>query len=284
MKTFKLLLSGLALLLSASFVSGAAHLQNAVIALGPWDSAQPELVGVLSGQKWLQHQNAAKMLKAGETFKLYSSAGLSGSAKGGKPESLGVPCEETSSVKLTPNRKPKTFEIGVTGAWNPRPRAITILPNDSAPYLKIANEFLQSKGLESPNVQLTSVLKVDLDNDKTDEVFVAGRQFQTSSMGDLFPPVSLKAGDYSFLLMRKIVNGKVVTISLGDDVIVKDNTPESDIRHLANLYDIAGILDLNGDGKLELVTYSAYYEGYSFEILEWTGKKFVSRAVSGCGA
>ena len=284
MKIFQWVLPSLALLFSAGFVSGASGVQNAVIALGPWDSAQPELVGVLSGKKWLEQQDAAKMVKGGETFKLYSNAGMSGSAKGSKPESLGVPCEETSSVKLKPSRKPKTFEIGVTGTWNARPRAVTVLPNDSAPYVKIASEFLANKGLENPNVQLKNVLKVDLDNDETDEVFLVGRQFQQSGMGDLFPPVDLRAGDYAFLLMRKIVNGKVVTISLGDDVILKDNSPESDIQHLASLYDIAGILDLNGDGKLELVTYGAYYEGYNFEILEWTGKKFVSRAVSGCGA
>jgi hypothetical protein len=284
MKIFQFVLPSLALLFSTGFVSGASGVQNAVIALGPWEGDQPELLGVLSGGHWLSQQPAAKMLKGGENFKLYSNAGMAGSAKGSKPESMGVPCEENSNVKLKPIRKPKNFEIGVTGAWNPRPRAITILPNNSAPYLKIASEFLASKGLENPNVQLTSVLKVDLDNDKTDEVFLVGRAFHQSGAGDLFPPVELKAGDYSFLLMRKIVNGKVVTISLGDDVILKDNSPESDIQHLASLYDIAGILDLNGDGKLELVTYGAYYEGYNFEILEWTGKKFVSRAVSGCGA
>ena len=84
--------------------------------------------------------------------------------------------------------------------------------------------------------------------------------------------------------MRKIVNGKVQTISLGDDVLLKDLDVASDTRHLAQFYDIAGLLDLNGDGRLELVSYSAYYEGYSFEIREWNGKTFVSRAISGCGA
>jgi hypothetical protein len=283
MKKITLIASGLTLLWCSSLGSGAVNPKNVVVALGPWDNSAPEVVGALSDKKWLNSQTSAKLI-ASDTFKFFSHAGSTGSFKAGKPESLGVPCEETFSVPLTPKHKSKAFEIGVTAAWNPRPRAVTVLPNNSLPYVKVASEFLAIKGLKNTLVKLTSVIKTDFDNDKNDEVFIVGRHYQEMSGSDYFPPAGGKKGDYSFVLMRKIMAGKVQTISLGDDIILKDADVEADNRHLAELYDIAGLLDLNGDGKLEMVAYGAYCEGYSFEIKEWDGKKFVSRASSGCGA
>jgi hypothetical protein len=287
MKKLTVIVSGLAFLFCSSFVAGSSRTENIVVALGPWESSLPMLIGVLSGQKWLGDQAAAKFVRGGENFRLFSNTGLSGNAKGGKPKSFGAPCEETFGVGLTPNHQLKTaFEIAVTSTWNPRPRAITVLPNNSVPYLKIAKDFLETKGLKNPVIILTSILKTDIDNDKSDEVFMVGRRFQETASDSYSPPVNGKKGDYSFVLMRKIVNGKVETISLGDDLILNDiATGAVPIEnHLAQFYDIAGVVDLNGDGKLELVIYDAYYEGEGFEILEWTGNKFVSRASSGCGA
>lgn len=283
MKKIISIVAGLTLLLCSSFVSGAGNSKNIVVALGPWDGSAPEVVGGLSDQKWLNSGQSATLISV-DTFKFYSHAASTGSFKAGKPESMGVPCEETFSVPITPSHKSKAFEIGVTATWNPRPRAVKVLPNTSLAYVKIASEFLNQKGLKNTLVKLTSVIKTDFDNDLTDEVFIVGRHFQASGSGDYFPPAGGKKGDYSFVLMRKIVAGKVQTISLGDDVILKDIEADADNRHLPELYDIAGLLDLNGDGKLEMVLYSAYYEGYNFEITEWNGKKFVSRASSGCGA
>jgi hypothetical protein len=288
MQKLLLRISALALLCCLSFVAGSSNPKNVVVALGPWESPEtslPMLIGVLSNQKWLGDQAAAKLVTGGENFRLFSNTGLSGNAKGGTARSLGVQCEETFGVGLNPKRKSATFEIAVTSTWNPRPRAITVLPNNSVPYLKIAKDFLETKGLKSPVVILTSIVKTDIDNDKSDEIFIVGRRFQETSSDTYSPPINGKKGDYSFALMRKIVNGKVQTISLGDDVILKnieaDAVPIE--NHLARFYDIAGLLDLNGDGKLELVIYDAYYEGEGYEILEWNGKKFVSLSSAGCG-
>jgi hypothetical protein len=286
MQKLLLKISALTFLFCSSLVSGSSSPKNAVLALGPWETASPMLIGVFSDQKWFQDQEAAKLVKGGETVKLFSHAGLSGTAKAGSPESLGAPCEETFGVGLTPNQKTKAFQIGMTATWNPRPRALAVLPNNSVPYQKIAKTFLETKGLKNPVVVLTNVLKTDIDNDRSDEVFIVGRHFQEGAKDQFFPPVNGKKGDYSFALMRKIVNGKVQTISLGDDVILKDMKADAvPIEgHLARFYDIAGVLDLNGDGKLELVIYDAYYEGEGFEILEWNSKKFVSLSYAGCGA
>jgi hypothetical protein len=46
-------------------------------------------------------------------------------------------------------------------------------------------------------------------------------------------------------------------------------------------YHISAIADLNGDGRLEIAMYSAYYEGSSSDIFDLNGTKLT--AVLGCG-
>ncbi|MFC6801347.1 hypothetical protein ACFQDE_06025 [Deinococcus caeni] len=39
---------------------------------------------------------------------------------------------------------------------------------------------------------------------------------------------------------------------------------------MATQYRLAGVADLNGDGRMELVLHDAYYEGADFTVSEWT--------------
>ncbi len=85
-------------------------------------------------------------------------------------------------------------------------------------------------------------------------------------------------GDYSFVLLRKIVNKKVQNILVWGEFITKnEDLPPP------NTYEITGIADLNGDGKMEIVANSAYYEGASQTIFEIQGNKPVAVLEIGCG-
>jgi hypothetical protein len=79
----------------------------------------------------------------------------------------------------------------------------------------------------------------------------------------------------------------VQTVVLGENVHLKATT-DDDIDKgtytLPDVWDLVNVLDLNGDGKLEVILFNAIYEDYGVFALEWTGKKFEPRLVSGCGA
>lgn len=68
------------------------------------------------------------------------------------------------------------------------------------------------------------------------------------------------AGDYSLLVLRKVVGDSVVTVPLRVDVY-----PEAEELAYPYRYEVTAVLDLNGDGLLEVIVHGLRYEG------EWVG-------------
>lgn len=71
-------------------------------------------------------------------------------------------------------------------------------------------------------------------------------------------------GDYSVVLLRRIVDGEVETYPLFS--VVDDYKPvdeEDMLMHSMPSYyaKLIDCIDLNGDGKLEIITTWGYYEG-----------------------
>ncbi|MDQ3799514.1 MAG: hypothetical protein M3384_08695, partial [Acidobacteriota bacterium] len=79
---------------------------------------------------------------------------------------------------------------------------------------------------------------------------------------------SAQRGSYSFVLLRKIVSGKVRNIIVTGDFVTKNIN-----FGVPGKFEISSIADLNGDGKLEIIIYGAYYEGNWIEAYEMKGDK-----------
>ena len=77
--------------------------------------------------------------------------------------------------------------------------------------------------------------------------------------------------------MRKLVAGAVKTFVLGEDIFTTQ-----DDKRLPVFYDLVNVLDLNGDGKLEIVMFQANANGYKISVWEWTGQGFAQRLSTGC--
>jgi len=84
-------------------------------------------------------------------------------------------------------------------------------------------------------------------------------------------------GSYSIVLLRRVVAGKVQTEFVAGELYVKDESSAS------NLFEIPGVLDLNGDGKLEVIVHSHYYEGAETTIYDCSGGKCKAVLSVGCG-
>lgn len=242
-----------------------------------------EVLGGVSGSTWLDGKKA--VATAGMKYNsLWTIGGKTISTSvGTAKESYGVPCEETFGVKLKPVPAIKNWVIATNATWNLRPRAVTVLPNDSGTYRAVVFEYLEKLGLKNPEVKITSLIKTDLDNDKQDEIIIAATRGYRSG---LFPSARGEKGDYSLLLVRKIVAGKVQTISLGQEIHLKTTTDadiEAGMQNNPDVWDLVNVLDLNGDGKLEVLYFEAIYEDSATFAVQWDGKKFVQRLVSGCG-
>jgi hypothetical protein len=245
--------------------------------------AEFELLGGYGASRWQQGDKLP--VSAGTRYTLWNLAGSAGSVQGTGKTSYGVPCEETYGVSVNPVPTRADWWVAVNATWNPRPRAVTVLPNSSAPYVAVVREFLQAKGLKTPKVSIDRVVRTDFDGDGKDEVIVAATNYKERN--GMFPSSRGAAGDYGLLLVRKVVAGKVQTIVLGADVFLKATTDaevEQGTMNLPDTYGLVNVLDLNGDGKMEIVMMGAFYEGYGISVMEWDGKGFKERLNSGCGA
>ncbi|MEW6208494.1 MAG: VCBS repeat-containing protein [Acidobacteriota bacterium] len=246
--------------------------QSAVASAVDLKSIKPGcLLGAARDGKWILSNDAS--LNIGERrYRFYSLAGEVGAATGGKPYNSEVPCEETKEVKFSPE-PPSSATIAFGGEWNPLPRTVRVQSTEQAVYREVVAAFLKSKGIANPRVNLAQVIRVDLEGDGTEEVILSATTFKEGNI----PPDS-KAGDYSIVLLRKVVAGRAETIPVYAEYYVKAkkfNAP--------NWCTVSAVLDLNGDGRMEIVFHGQYYEGAWTTVYAVDGTKIEEALRCGCG-
>jgi hypothetical protein len=209
------------------------------------------LLGGAYGKHWLDGQTTATLLGGSEQYHLYSLAGPAGEATGSKPASIGPPCEGTFEVDLAP-RPPISGTIALAGDWNALPRSSVEENQATSTYRQAVADVLRKNGITNPDVRLTRVVRADLEGDGTEEVLITA----TRQIGNGVSGASVGVGDYSVLVLRTTIDGVEKNIP-----IVGEYYTEAHEFAAPNEYKLVGVLDLNGDGKMEIVIHSAYYEG-----------------------
>ncbi|QFP76140.1 hypothetical protein [Deinococcus sp. AJ005] len=247
---------------------------------------QAQLLGAAASGRWLTVKETLLRLKGKEKYLRRSLGGPAVPVVGGKPESFGEPCADAYAVSVNPTRTSDQFQLFTAAALNARPRPVNTLPTGNETYRQIVRAELIKRGIRNPNVQLVGLTRADLDGDGTQEVIIEATYYIERS--GIFPPSVGQPGDYSIVLLRHVVRGQVLTLTLGADVapqtpLKPDDTFET--RPLATVIRLAGVADLNGDGQMELVLFGAYYEGSSYSVQEWTPARGLTNTPleTGCG-
>ncbi|NTY00035.1 hypothetical protein [Deinococcus sp. JMULE3] len=276
-----LLLAGLLTLTPGTARAAAPAGLHPVLATLP-GSGGTYLLGGWQDGRWLTDAQARTRLTTGATYTRLAPGAAPVRVQGGRPASLGEPCEATFEVKVTPARA--GLAVLTSARLNAQPRPVTALPTRNATYEAAVRAELKRLGLPNSQVTLTRLIRTDLDGNGTQEVIIEASRFQERN-GD-FPPPTGQPGDYSLLLLRAVVNGKVVTTVLGEHIAPQ--TPwdpgSSDPMPMATWHRLAGVADLNDDGRMELVLYGAYYEGSGFSVQQWTPAGLKGTPLeSGCG-
>jgi hypothetical protein len=232
------------------------------------------LVGAYSGGKWLVSEKAAPSVKAGTSYRLFHLTGEAGKAKGGKPQEAGDPCPEVRMVELTP--KSEKGVIAVNVPWNPLPRVPQLAATSQPIYQRAVQEFLQGRGIKNPKVKITKIVRIDLDGDGEEEVLVSATNYSETDGG---VPSDASPGSYSFVMLRRVVEGKVKT-----QLIAGEFYPKAKNSTAPSKYEIGAVLDLDGDGKLEVILQAGYYEGGWTTIYRCTPAKVEELLTVSCGA
>ena len=238
------------------------------------------LFGATADGKWIKSEKAAKAISDERTYKIYGLTQSLGQANGGKPKpSEEEVCSEVLTVSLSP--KPENGVIALAASWNALPRKPRVMDTTQQVYVEAVRDFLKTKGIEGPKVKIDNIIRVDLDGDGDgeDEVLISATNYSEKEEG---APMRSPAGSYSMVLLRWVVSGKVETQLVEGEFYPK--AYDDDERFNApNAYKVIAVLDLDGDGKLEVVVASNYYEGGATTIYRCDPKKVKELLSVACG-
>lgn len=137
-------------------------------------------------------------------------------------------------------------------------------------------DFLKNQGIKEPKVKIERILRVDLEGDGEDEVLISATNYFSN---DDSVPSSAPAGSYSVVLLRRVVAGKLQTQLIAGEV-----HPNAKHFNAPKYYNVIATLDLDGDGKLEVIVQSGYYEGGATTIYRCEPAKIKALLSVECGA
>ncbi|NTW00259.1 MAG: peptidoglycan-binding protein, partial [Oscillochloris sp.] len=218
---------------------------TAVEALYPIIIAGPNwLLGASSATGWVAGPIAASQLVGGEQYQVVGAA----PATGARPEPILDICPDTFTVALSPAPNARQT-IAVAGDWALTPRQP--VEENPADYEATVIAVLQANGIAQPEVVITNVTRVDLENDGSSEIFISASRDRDTT---LTPAVD--AGDYSLILVKRELGERDITIE-----VVGDYYPRAEPFRAPQVHRLLGVYDLNGDGSMEVVIFSQYYEG-----------------------
>jgi peptidoglycan hydrolase-like protein with peptidoglycan-binding domain len=232
------------------------------------------LLGGAYAQRWLDGPTTATLLRGGERYRFVGSTGELGTTTGDRPSSLGFPCEVAFQVNLAP---PPTISqtLALGGSWNALPRTPIEENPDTDAYRQLVADQLRANGIAAPDVRLTRVLRIDLEGDGAEELMIAATRLGGEGQ---FPAPSTAAGDYSLVVVRTTIDGAERTIDL-----VAEYYPKAEDFAAPNKHTLVAVADLNGDGRMEIVVDSAYYEGESIFAYSVAGDRAEAVLRAGCG-
>jgi peptidoglycan hydrolase-like protein with peptidoglycan-binding domain len=256
-------------------LTGEKLFRSDAVAYAPLYPVVDTLTGFLLGSSgngtWHEPQETVRHLAGGENYRLYSLMGQVGTATGALPETIGDgPCEDVFTIALTPEPSERT--IALVSDWDAQPRTPVIVSASSEIETLVA-DWLVEQGIAQPEVEINQVVEIDLEDDGSVETLItATRYTATESFG-----VSANAGDYSAILLWNKDKGTLREVA-------SELYPRASEFAAPNSFSLLALLDLDGDGVLEIVIESHYYEGGTTEVYTVADGTMRAALVVGCGA
>lgn len=263
------------LLIAAGLIDGdSAAARSGATAVTVVENGYGFLLGGVEGGRFVGAAAVAPTVTAGQTLDLYGLQGKTGSVRTTVTAQPVEPCQDAYGFDITPEVAQPLVGVGAgPGQLMPRKLPET-LGLTSPAYVAAAADVLRGLGIAKPTVQLTQLVRTDLEADGVDEVILVSDRHQSEE------PWAPAAGDHSVIAVRRVVAGQVKVDVLGSDVYpaAAEGAPPTTFRLLA-------VLDLDRDGTAEIIYGASYYEGASYGVFQLQAGRFVEieSLAFGCG-
>lgn len=149
---------------------------------------------------------------------------------------------------------PGPYGVAISAPWDLQPNLFEPFADDGT-FAAIAAGLLAERGLVVADPVIKQLFRTDLEGDGLNEILVVAEDIT----GGFLPEV----GDYSIIFMQKVVEGDVQTAVLGDSVVTD---PEGSF---VVGFSVGAVADLNGDGQMEIIVDSAFFEGLGVDVWEY---------------
>ena len=248
-----------------------------IVGVDPLESVAPivdhftgYLLGGVKDNRWVDVGTAVAALSGGETYRVYTGSALAGTATGSAPEKRGGVCPGTV-LSLSPAPEIE-MSLGVGGDWDAAPRTPAIIDATAAHHDAVAS-LLAQHGVEvdAHEVNVAQAWSVDVDDDGHDEEII-----QAARLKDGGATPAVDAGDYAVIAMIKQTDNGLRTVAVAVNAF-----PEAHDLAYPWRYYVPNILDLDGDGRLELVVSGARFEGTQTTVYVVDGDGTVRPVMSG---
>lgn len=150
--------------------------------------------------------------------------------------------------------------VGVLQGWTVRQGNIQELSPDNDIYKQVVLDWLASEGISTPDLGTLHIFRADLEVDGVDEILI------TATYIDGYP-YRANAGDFSIVLLRKVVGNGTVTVPLVTDVY----RAQQEVIYPAT-YSVGNFIDLNRDGVLEVIVEIQGWEQFGAQVYEINGQ------------
>ena len=160
--------------------------------------------------------------------------------------------------------------LAVIADWELRPSPVRVAAGVEAVHLDALTQVLASLGVEG-DPEIYQLVVADIDRDGLEEIVIVAKHVDDN----LFA----QPGDYSVVILRKVVEGEWQT------AVLETSVAEPESPYILS-HSVAAIADLNGDGKMEIAVDAAYYEGSGTAAYEYIDDDRGPEVVlgGGCGA